>query len=333
MLLTIAIPTYNRAQSLRATLLSFIVQIEQEGLRDVEIVVSDNCSTDDTPGVCASFASEYPGVSVRYFRNGSNLGFDGNVNTLFCHASGKYVWTFSDDDRPAPNAILHVVDRLRQRDVRFAFANYQVNVDGQLLPSRFGADADRWLAARDVLKTIRFSNSLISSCVFLRDAWLTAGAQKFVGTLWIHFFVAREILQTGEGLIIGQPLFTMMQSGLEKSRAEKRREDSEGVEFYMMAHLKFVEFAYELHHYDFDRETITLAHTLSKREHIYQVVNFKLTAPKYSVAQIAETWRLMARFGKSEPQFWLVVTPLLAAPGWTFKLARAAYRTLKSWWH
>lgn len=331
MLLTLAIPTYNRAESLRATLRSFLAQIEQRGLLDVEIVVSDNCSTDDTPHVCASVAAEYPGVSVRYFRNESNVGFDRNVDALFCHARGKYVWTFSDDDDPSPDALPHVVDLLGQRDVRFAFVNYQVSVDGQSMPSRFGAGDDCWLEARDLLKTVRFSNSLISSCVFLRQAWLTAGAEKFVGTLWIHFFMAREVLQAGSGLIVGQPLFTMMQSGLERSRAEKRQEGSDGVDYYMLAHLKFVEFASELPRYDFDRETTTLAHTLGQREDIHQVVNFKLTAPRYSVAQLAQTWRHMARLRKRDPLFWTIVTPLLLAPGWTLKLARAAYRTSKPW--
>lgn len=331
MLLTLAIPTYNRAESLRATLLSFLAQIERHGLRDVEIVVSDNCSTDDTPRVCAGVAAEYPGVSVRYFRNESNVGFDRNVDALFRHALGKYVWTFSDDDRPSQDALPRIVDLLRQRDVCFAFVNYQVSVDGQSRPSRFGAGDNCWLEARDVLKTILFSNSLVSSCVFLRPAWLEAGAEKFVGTLWIHFFMAREILQKGLGLIIGQPLFTMMQGGLERSRAEKRKDGSESVEYYMRAHLKFVEFASELRHYNFDHETAALAHALGQREDIHQVVNFKLTAPRYSVAQLAETWRQMARLRRSEPQFWTIVTPLLLAPGWTLKLARVAYRASKSW--
>lgn len=331
MLLTLAIPTYNRAESLRGTLLNFLQQIEQQELHDIEIIVSDNCSTDITGSVCASVASIHPSVPVRYFRNSSNLGFDGNVDAIYRRASGKYVWTFSDDDSPASNAVATVLKLLRQHDVRFAYVNYQVSVDGHLLPSRFGTGPDRCLKARDILKTIRFSNSLVSSCIFLREAWIAADAQKLVGTLWIHFFIAREILQTGDGLVIGRPLFTMMQSGLEKSRAEKLQVNSDEVEFYMLAHLKFVEFAKALHHYDFDHETVVLAHNLGKREDIHQVVNFKLTAPKYSVAQLSNTWKQMARFRKSETQFWLVVTPLLIAPCWAFKLARVVYRISKSW--
>ncbi len=331
MLLTLAIPTYNRAESLRVTLNNLISQIEQQELLDVEIVISDNCSTDDTQSICASVAAEHSRVCVRYFSNDTNLGFDGNVNALFRYALGKYVWTFSDDDCPSPNSVVDVASLLRKHDVRFAFVNYLVSVDGQILPSRFGAGQDCLLEARELLKTIRFSNSLVSSCIFLRQAWLDSDPKKYIGTLWIHFFMAREILQTGNGLIIGHPMFTMMQSGLEKSRDEKRQESSTGVEFYMMAHLKFLGFASELHCYDFDRETLKLAQEQGEREDIYQVINFKLTAPRYSVLQLAETWQQLVRFRKSSIQFWLVVTPLLALPSWTLKLARVAYRASKSW--
>ncbi len=329
MLLTLAIPTYNRAESLRATLISFAGQIEQQALRNVEIVVSDNCSTDATPEVYTSVAAAHPSVHIRYFRNATNLGFDGNVEALFGHAEGRYVWTFSDDDRPSPDALSRVVNLLRQREVRFAFVNYQVSVDGSILPSRFGVGRDRWLAARDLLKTIHFSNSLISACVFYRQAWLDAGPQKFLGTQWIHFFMAREILQSGEGLIVGHPLFTMMQSGLYKSRAEKCREGNNQIEFYMQAHLKFVEYASELPQYNFDQETAKLGHALGRKEDIHQVINFKLTTHQYSVRQIIATWLLMAKYRWNDLRFWCLITPMLATPSWSIKLARAVYQPIK----
>lgn len=330
MLLTLAIPTYNRADSLRPTLLSFAAQIERQALRNVEIVVSDNCSTDATQEVCASVAAEHPSVRMRYFRNATNLGFDGNVTALFGYAEGRYVWTFSDDDHPSPEALSHVVSLLRQREVRFAFVNYQVSVEGRILPSRFGVGQDRWLAARDLLKTIHFSNSLISACIFSRQAWLDAGPQKFVGTLWIHFFMAREILQCGEGLIVGQPLFTMMQSGLEKSRAEKRREGSDQMEFYMQAHLKFVEYAHELPRFSYDRETCALAHSIGEREDIHQVINFKLTARSYEFPQILKIWRRLHYYRLATLRFWCVTTPLLLAPNGIVKSLRAVSRLVRS---
>lgn len=330
MLLTLAIPTYNRAESLRATLLEFVEQIERSALTDVEIVVSDNCSTDVTPQVCADVAAAHPALRLRYFRNVTNLGFDGNVNALFGHAQGRYVWTFSDDDKPSPRVLTYVLDLLRQREIRFAYVNYQVSVDGNRLPSRFGTGPDRWLSARDLLKTIRFSNSLISACLFSRQAWLDADPGRYVGSLWIHFFVAREVLQAGEALIVGQPMFTMVQSGLEKSRAERRREDSDQIEFYMQAHLKFVEYAHELPRFNFDRETCALAQSLGQREDLHQVVNFKLTAQGYAPRQLMKIWDRLRQYRGATLRFWCVTTPLLFAPNGAIRALRSVSRAVSS---
>jgi glycosyltransferase involved in cell wall biosynthesis len=330
MLLTIAIPTYNRADSLKATLLSFTAQIERHALTDVELVVSDNCSTDATPEVCSSVETAHPGVRMQYFRNSTNLGFDGNVSALFNRAKGRYVWTFSDDDHLSPNALSHVVGLLRRRDVRFAFVNYQVSVEGRILPSRFGVGSDRWLVARDLLKTIHFSNSLISACLFSRQAWLDADPQRFVGTLWIHFFMAREILQTGEGLIVGQPLFTMMQSGLDESRAEKRCEGSDQIEYYMQAHLRFVEYAHELPRYNYDWETYKLAQSIGQREDVYQVINLKLTAQSYAFRQLLKIWNRLHHYRSATLRFWCVTTPLLFVPHGFVKFLRTVSRQVRS---
>lgn len=329
MLLTLAIPTYNRAERLRETLLEFVAQIKRAALTDVEIVVSDNCSTDATPEVVASISTTHPDICVRYFRNASNLGFDGNVNALFGRAEGRYVWTFSDDDHPTQDALPYVVSLLRQRDIRFAFVNYQVSIEGRMLQSRFGAGPDRWLRAPDLLKTILFSNSLISASVFARQAWLDAKPQRYVGSLWIHFFVAREILQTGDALIVGRPQFTMQQSSLEKSRAEKQNERSGEIEYYMQAHLKFVQYASELNQFRFDQATCSLAETLGQREDIHQVINFKLTAKNYNIRQILKTWRRLFEYRTSKPTFWLIVTPLLFSPNQFVKLLRTIARRLR----
>lgn len=330
MLLTIAIPTYNRAESLRITLQGFMAEIERCRLREIEIVVSDNCSTDNTQVVCTSLADTYPNVIFKYFRNSSNLGFDGNVNALFNYAEGKYVWTFSDDDQIEHEVLTHVSHLLKQRDVLFAFANYQVEVDGQIIPSRFGTGANQWLKSDQLLKHIRFSNSLISSCIFSRTIWLKAKPERFIGTQWIHFFIAREILNQGEALIIGRTLFTMKQSGLQKSRSEKRIENSDEIEFYMLAHLKFVEFASQLNSHTFDAETIEMADALGKTEDIRQIVNFKLTTPKYSMRQLVNTWKKMAEFRKYNTRFWIIATPLIFTPSWTIKILRLTHRLIKS---
>lgn len=329
MFLTIAIPTYNRVKSLQATLLKFISQIELQALTEIEILISDNCSTDNTTEICARIAFEHPTVSITYIRNETNIGFDRNVDNLFRYAKGFYVWTFSDDDEPGGDALAKVIGLLRQREVRFAFVNYEVSVTGVLMKSRYGVGESRWLKASDLLKEIRFSNSLISSCIFQRDAWIQINPQQHFDTLWIHFFVARDILLQGSGLIIGQPLFKMVQSSLEKSRAERNSVSSQEIEFFMLAHLKFIQFSTELAALGYDRSTCALAESLGQREDIYQVINFKLTVQNYNLHQLRKTWSHLFKYRASTLMFWLVVTPLLFVPNQFVKLLRTVARRLR----
>ncbi|MHB1022595.1 MAG: glycosyltransferase family 2 protein [Acidobacteriaceae bacterium] len=93
-LLTIAIPTYNRSKYLAELLKTLAPQLAGE--QRVELIISDNASTDDTVSLVKRFQDE--GLSARYIRNDTNLGPDGNFLQCFNEAQGKYFWIFGDDD-------------------------------------------------------------------------------------------------------------------------------------------------------------------------------------------------------------------------------------------
>lgn len=86
--LSICIPTYNRAAFLRDTLESICQQAEFSKFSDdIEIVISDNCSTDDTNAVCAEFVDRYP-TQIKYFRNEENI-VDRNFEAVLRLANGN----------------------------------------------------------------------------------------------------------------------------------------------------------------------------------------------------------------------------------------------------
>ena len=104
-LLTIAIPTYNRAQYLKELLSVLADQLTNEP--QVELIVSDNASSDETPSILNEFVSQ--GLQVRYLRNAENIGPDANFLQCFEQAKGKYLWIFSDDDLIIPGAISKIL--------------------------------------------------------------------------------------------------------------------------------------------------------------------------------------------------------------------------------
>lgn len=107
-LLTLAIPTYNRGVFLRQFLDSVRDQLPSNS--EVELMISDNASTDDTAGIMKEELQR--GTHLTYIRNQENIGPDGNFLQCYERASGKYVWIMGDDDVLGPYALQRIVECL-----------------------------------------------------------------------------------------------------------------------------------------------------------------------------------------------------------------------------
>jgi|GEM_PF-3712442 len=122
MQLSICIPTYNRLDYLKAMLESITGQVIKHQLYDsVEVVVSNNCSTDGTEEYLAALPVQYPGVSFRVNNNKENIGFVRNLLKTVETAGAKYWWFIGDDDAISPDVLPLVVDELKQNPGSPAF--------------------------------------------------------------------------------------------------------------------------------------------------------------------------------------------------------------------
>lgn len=94
-IISICIPTYNRQYSLQYTLKSII---EQELLEswDVEIVITDNASTDGTEEYINKLCKRYS--NIKYFRNDVNIWGPANINKVLSLWKWEYLWLFWSDD-------------------------------------------------------------------------------------------------------------------------------------------------------------------------------------------------------------------------------------------
>lgn len=107
-ILSICIPTYNRADYLSDALLSISCQLTPGLSPLVEVVVADNASSDHTEQVVNEFKERID--HLVYVKNPDNVGFDGNVNIVVRAATGKYCWYLGDDDAIVNGAIEHIVE-------------------------------------------------------------------------------------------------------------------------------------------------------------------------------------------------------------------------------
>jgi glycosyltransferase involved in cell wall biosynthesis len=71
---SIAIPHYNRIDYL----LESLRRIDEINYDNLEVVVSDDCSSDDSESVLRNFSFTSP-KKLKYSRNVHNLGYDGNL--------------------------------------------------------------------------------------------------------------------------------------------------------------------------------------------------------------------------------------------------------------
>src|SRR6478735_9119128 len=88
-LLSICIPTYNRAKSLDKTIRSIVQQKKFSETSDVEIVIADNCSDDSTEEVVQKYIGIY-GDKIRYFRNSENIGA-ANIERVLSYGKGVFL--------------------------------------------------------------------------------------------------------------------------------------------------------------------------------------------------------------------------------------------------
>jgi glycosyltransferase involved in cell wall biosynthesis len=91
---SIGVPVYNGAGTVKAMLESLLSQ----SFTDLEIIISDNASTDDTGTICASYAAR--DSRIRYIRQPTNIGAEMNFKFVMDEARGTYfMWSACDDIR------------------------------------------------------------------------------------------------------------------------------------------------------------------------------------------------------------------------------------------
>ena len=106
--LTLAIPTYNREIYLSELLNQLHSDLILNSNRRIEILVLNNASTDHTEDLVLGM--NIP--SLRYIKNPINIGGDPNFINCVQHAKGEYVWLFGDDEIYLPGALDRILSAL-----------------------------------------------------------------------------------------------------------------------------------------------------------------------------------------------------------------------------
>lgn len=108
-LVTLCIPTYNSAFYLSQTLDSIAVQT----YKNIEVIISDNASTDETSAIIKSYCDRH---GWTFYRNEINIGAGNNFNKLIELAHGEYIAIYHADDIYDPTIVEKSIYAFQQSD-------------------------------------------------------------------------------------------------------------------------------------------------------------------------------------------------------------------------
>ncbi len=203
-ILSICIATLNRAVFLAQTLDSIITQAMEE----VEIVIVDGASTDNTEQVVRQYQEQFPRLT--YLRLMAKGGVDQDYSKTVELARGDYCWFMSDDDILKPGAIQAVL-AATQGDYSLIVVNSEMRafdlsqvMDARRLP----ITADRIYHPteyRQLFVDTGFYLSFIGAVVIQRQLWNAREKQRYFGTEFIHVGVIFQGPLPGPALVLGEP--------------------------------------------------------------------------------------------------------------------------------
>jgi len=110
-LLSICIPTRDRASYLEKSLQSIVQQEFFTATNLVEIVISDNCSSDNTFDVCSGFINKYPG-KIKYSKNAKDLS-DLNFELALGLGSGSFLKIMNDNVVWATGSLEYITNLIK----------------------------------------------------------------------------------------------------------------------------------------------------------------------------------------------------------------------------
>jgi glycosyltransferase involved in cell wall biosynthesis len=116
---SVVIPTYNRARLIGKTLDSVFAQTYPAH----EIVIVDNCSTDDTEEVLRPLIEA---GKVRFIRHDQNYERARSRNTGMDHATGDYVTLLDSDDLMYPDNLADAAALVRETGAKFFHNRYEL---------------------------------------------------------------------------------------------------------------------------------------------------------------------------------------------------------------
>lgn len=117
-LVSIITPSYNTANLIGDTIRS----VQAQTYKNWEMIIVDDCSTDDTDEVVSQFLGD---ARIRYLKNEENSGAAFSRNFALREAKGKWIAFLDSDDLWLPNKLKNQIAFMEEHQYHFSYTNYE----------------------------------------------------------------------------------------------------------------------------------------------------------------------------------------------------------------
>ncbi len=320
-ILSVCLPTYNRAALLREALKALADQGGADLFEAIEVLVSDNASADDTSEVVQAIIDRYPFIRLHYVRHPENIGMDRNLYGVVQRAAGEFVLVVSDDDVLLPGALATLLAAIGAHDdldaICLNMRTFQTD-PCQESPAILALDQDTTLPERDACLSL-FGTwiTFLSIVAFRRSALRQEGYEEYIGTYFILSYLFLDALRRG-ALVLHQPFLAVRDNYVG------------GYSFFEVFVTRFQHLLQAAEQRGFSRTVTRRVFSQHLRSFLYPfLLTFKCRSSAASAMNYRDGVKRLLRAYPGEP-FLLVVLPLLLAPAPLLRAAYAARQSLKT---
>ena len=197
MLISVCIPHYNRSKYL----LKVLESISNQDHDEIETIISDDCSTDDSSKVIPEYIAALAGrckVRFRYIRQSKNLGYDGNLRASMAAAQGEFLFVLGNDDALAEkntlSQLVAILKKLGYPDVSFTKFHSYDN------PKEVGRSVQKTVvigSGPDVAVRVFRSFSFVGGIIIKNSVFREYDTSAYDGSVYVQMYLGARIISAG----------------------------------------------------------------------------------------------------------------------------------------
>ncbi len=206
LLLSFCLPTYKRPEFLLKAVES-ILKASAEYFDNVQLVITDDSTDDTNDWVIEQIRNRIK--NLKYIKNATNLGIDGNILNAVDSSDGEFVWILGEDDLVSPDAVNTFFEIPNREEYGFICSNYSY-VDSEqkkiLKKNVIGIFDDKKVNSLELLENYAWSFGFIGACIVNKKEWQVVDSSKYKGTFFAHVGTILEAVKSKSVFIVSTPL-------------------------------------------------------------------------------------------------------------------------------